>query len=181
METKSIISFLVIASILASCDEKKESSPRLTQALCENQNTRADCEAAGCTYTCGMVLRRNSDENGWECISRRKVGRCVAVVRLIEEENNNQDYFYSIDPNSSAWLLDEVVDYSIGMSVNRYLEYFKVDNQRDYPVQVLGHRSYTLEIDPCYGDDPNETLYPWEGSCETDWWSEDMWDDVLPE
>jgi len=183
MKTKIFVIAASLLWLILACDEKKK---EITQELCESQTNQADCEAAGCTYTCGMVLRRDSEENGWECMSRRKVARCLAVVKLVEEESNNQDYFYAIFPNSSAWLRDEVVDYSVGMSVDRYIEYFKVDNQRDYAVEVMGHHSYTstfegMDIDPCHADDPEGTLFPWEGSCETDWWSEYMWDDVLPE
>jgi hypothetical protein len=169
-----------LGGILASCDENKDSTTGLTQALCENQTTRADCEAAGCTYTCGMVLTQFQTGETRTCLKRRKVGRCLAVVKFFREnDENNQDYNFTITPNTIGWFGEEVF-LQDGI---RYLEFFNVKNTNDFTVEVLGHQSWAhdfgLIADPCSHDDPDETLFPWEGSCETDWWSEAMWDDIL--
>ena len=179
MNTK-IIFFATFLSILAlACDEKKE----ITQALCESQTNRADCEAAGCTYTCGMVLVANTAR---DCQARRKIGRCLAVVKLFDNAVNNQDYYYSVEAGQTGWFLGRIIHQTIdGIFAGSFDEYFQIKNPHHYRVEVLGHRPYVMiwedTVDPCTMYDPDGTLFPWEGSCETDWWSETMWDDVLPE
>ena len=64
-----------------ACDEKKK---EITQELCERQTNRADCEAVGCTYTCGMILTEEAQPYGSKnCVARRHVGRCLAVVKKL--------------------------------------------------------------------------------------------------
>ncbi len=183
MNTKLILFTSSLLLLNLACDEKKKD---ITQELCESQTNRADCEAAGCTYTCGMVLVETiSNISNHNCAKRRNVGRCLAVVKLIPEESNNQDYFYSISSGNTGWLSDVVSITNVNNTATSYSEYFKIENPHPYPLEVLGHHSYVsyfgTAADPCSQGDPDGTLFPWEGSCETDWWSEDIWDDVLPE
>ncbi len=86
------------------------------------------------------------------------------------------DNFGVIWPGRARWIRKIIHDHSI-------IEYFEVDNRsNDQAVVVLGFEEFeALVEDPCSFSDPYETLFPWEGSCETDWWSEDLWDDVIPE
>ena len=60
MKINLMVFSISLLGLNLACDEKKE----ITQALCEAQTTRADCDAAGCTYTCGMVfLKRLPDSS----------------------------------------------------------------------------------------------------------------------
>lgn len=181
MSTKIFVIATTLLLLHLACDENKP----ITQELCERQTNRADCEAAGCTYTCGMVLTQFQTGETRKCLKRRKVGRCLAVVKFNRENDvNNQDYNFTITPNTIGWFGEEVLQQDSNNGI-RYLEFFNVENTNDFTVEVLGHQSWAhdfgLIADPCSHDDPDETHFPWEGSCETDWWSEDMWDDVLPE
>ncbi len=168
-----------------ACDDKKN---EITQALCARQTTRSDCEAVGCTYTCDMVLMKHGYTNH-ACVARRKAGRCIAMVELnIQNDiNNGIDHDYKIDAHSTGWQTGELVFSSNeNNELYQYVSMFKVKNPYPYSVEVLGYRAATWPADsenedPCTLYDPDETLFPWEGSCETDWWSQDMWDDVLPE
>ena len=170
---------------VVSCDDGTQKKTEITQQLCEGLTNRTDCVAAGCTYTCGMVLMEHKTGEIRTCVKRRNAGRCLAVIKLVLDDMNNNDYEYSISPQGSDWLSEFVQDGFIENVYTGYREYFRIENPYDYPLEVLGHRSYAQDFgggdfDPCSVDDPDETLFPWEGSCETDWWSDTMWDDVLP-
>ncbi|PKN22708.1 MAG: hypothetical protein CVU65_14835 [Deltaproteobacteria bacterium HGW-Deltaproteobacteria-22] len=169
----NIKSLLILTTFLVfnfSC-EKKE----ITQELCESKTNRSDCEAAGCTYTCGISLT----EEVWnithrKCLARHRVGVCLAIVPF-QENMSEQDITWEINPGSEVWVRragSQVTPYT-------YYEYVHYINETNQRVEALGYT--TLHFDPCLEDDPDETLFPWEGSCETDWWSEDLWDDVIPE
>ena len=182
------ITRIVIAASLfllaSACDEKKP----ITQELCERQTNRADCESAGCTYTCGMVFVKRQPDSSRDCVARRNVGRCFAVVKFVgkDDDTNNGDIDYLIGPNDTGWMTDQNTRSSFINNENfEYLSMFRIHNKFPYMAVVLGHHSSFLDDsgfdgDPCFQYDPDGAPeIPWEGSCETDWWSEEMWDDVL--
>ncbi len=182
---KKMIAFTIsLLGLNLACDEKKE----ITQAFCEAQTTRADCEAAGCTYTCGMVFLKRLPNSSRDCVARRHVARCLAVVKFVGEDDstNYGDIGYLMRPNTIGWMAD--YDTRSKVENNENVEYgsmFKIRNPFPYTVEVLGHHLYFWDHlpedqDPCFEYDPDGALLiPWEGSCETDWWSPSMWDDVL--
>ncbi len=185
MKTRLIFFTITLLLLDLACDEKKK---EITQVLCEGITNRTDCEAAGCTYTCGMVfLKTQLDGGSAECVARRKVGRCLAAVKKVTGKvNNDNDVYTGVSANSIGWI-PSGSEYSVQNNTTlRYRSYIKVNNTLPYPIEVLGYEAPTWpadseDHDPCTSFDPDGTLFPWEGSCEADWWSEDLWDDVLPE
>jgi len=165
MSTKFIFFVTSILFVNLACDEKKT----ITQELCERQTNRDDCEAAGCTFTCGTILVKSRES----CIARRNAGRCLAVKKFVRETVNNSENYWAVYPNQTRWFFSY-------QPSNDYSEYFRISNDHTYPVEIIGYHSYALEFDPCIMYDPNGDSVQWEGSCETDWWSESLWDDVLP-
>ena len=158
-----------------ACEEKKK---EITQELCERQTNRADCEAAGCTYTCGIALTEEIwNETHRTCLARKRFGVCLAIVpyKAAVNNNNGPDVTWEIEPGEEVWIRRNG---SQAVSENHY-EYIFFHNATGQRVEAKGYT--TLHFDPCLEDDPDETLFPWEGSCETDWWSETMWDDILTE
>ncbi|MBU1412540.1 hypothetical protein KKD52_14865 [Myxococcota bacterium] len=175
----------LLGLFVVSCDDGTQKKTEITQALCEGITNRTDCEAAGCTYTCGMVLTKVSASDPYrKCLKRRHAGVCLAIIPLVRSDTNNQDYEYSIPSNTTGWFSEEVMMVNIEGVLTRYMQYFRYENHNDYPVELQGNRDWAHDFgdiaDPCSVEDPDETLFPWEGSCETDWWSDTMWDDVLP-
>jgi hypothetical protein len=162
-----ITRIIIAASFLMfhlACEEKKP----ITQELCESKTNRADCEAAGCTFACGTVLVEKQES----CIARRNVGRCLAVKKFVRETVNNSENYWAVYPNQTRWFFSF-------QPTSGYSEYFRITNDHTYPVEIIGYRTNAREFDPCIMYDPEGDSVPWEGSCETDWWSQDMWDDVL--
>jgi hypothetical protein len=112
------------------------------------------------------------------------------VVKFVgkNDNTNNSDINHVIYPNEIGWIVDH---YTRSAADNTaYLTYysmFKIKNHFPYTVEVLGqHLVFPTDLpddqDPCYMFDADGApLILWEGSCETDWWSEAMWDDILPE
>ena len=184
MKTNIILIVTSYFLLNLACDEKKP----ITQALCESQTNRADCEAAGCTYNCGMVFVKILPDSSSDCVARRNVGRCSAVVKFVgkDDDTNNGDIDYIIGPNKTGWMTDYYTHSMVeNNNIIEYKSMFKVRNPFPYTVEVLGHHlSFWDHLpddqDPCFHYDPDGAPeVPWEGSCETDWWSEDMWDDIL--
>lgn len=184
MRTRIIIIIVSFLMLHLACEEKKP----ITQELCESKTNRADCEAVGCTYMCDMVFFKKLQSSS-DCVARRHVSRCLAVVKFVgkDDNTNNGDIDYKIGPNQAGWIQDQYI--RTGFVNNDNIEYwsiFKIKNPFPYTVEVLGHQrtfqsdsSFYLN-DPCLMFDPDgapDVL--WEGSCETDWWSEAMWDDIL--
>jgi len=175
MKTKIIVIATTLLVLNLACDEKKP----ITQELCERQTNQADCESAGCTVACGMILM---SDNSNACLARRQVGRCLAVVKFVgkDDDTNNGDINHTIHRDETVWTVDSP-------PLNGYYSWFRIRNPFPYTVEVLGHRlgmmsQESFNGDPCIFYDPDGApSVPWEGSCETDWWSEDMWDDILPE
>jgi len=185
MRTRIIIIATSLLLLHLACEEKKP----ITQELCESKTNRADCEAAGCTYTCGMVFVRQSGSSS-KCVARRRAGRCLAVVKFAvkNDDTNNGDVDYDLGPSEIGWLTDrETQNVIINNENHEYFSMFRIQNPFPFTVEVLGyHQSIwdhlPADQDPCYQyDSDGAPDIPWEGSCETDWWSQDMWDDVLTE
>jgi len=103
----------------------------------------------------------------------------VAVVPYDWDQQNNQEMFGFVGANKAAWVRNYITnnaDYTIA-----WHEYFYVDNTlNDSAVVVLGYDQFfvPMEQDPC--GDPDATAFPWQGTCDT-WWTEEMWDDVIPQ
>jgi len=187
MSTKLIYFWIFMLLFTVACDEKKK---EITQEHCERQTNRADCEAAGCTYTCGMIFLKVLPDSSSDCVARRNVGRCLAVVKFVgkDDHTNNGDIDYLMGPNETGWHTDIYTRYGFENNSNySYRSMFRLKNPFPYTVEVLGHHfsfwgGIPDDQDPCYQLDPDGApSILWEGSCETDWWSEDLWDDVLAE
>ncbi len=167
----------LLGLFVVSCDDGTQKKTEITQALCEALPNRTDCEAAGCTYTCGMVLTEEDLMSpDRHCLARRHVGVCMALVPASEgNDNMEEDVSWDIHPGERVWIRREVRSTPTPYTFYEYVHFL---NETDQPLEAPGLA--TLAADPCLNDDPDETLFPWEGSCETDWWSDTMWDDVLP-
>ncbi len=184
MRTRIIIIIVSFLMLHLACEEKKP----ITQELCESKTNRADCEAAGCTYMCDMIFLKKLPDSSSDCVARRHVSRCFAVVKFKgnDDDTNNGDIDYLMGPNETGWMPDlNTQSRSVNNEIYEYSSMFRIRNPFPYTVKVLGHHLTFLDdsgfdTDPCFHYDPDgapDVL--WEGSCETDWWSEAMWDDIL--
>jgi len=166
--------FSIAALLLLACTACDKES--ITQSRCERQTNRADCEAAGCTFACGVSLLKESGYGvPFTCLARRRVGTCLAMVPYFFDNPNVSP---PIEPGQTRWVRSFVRN---GEEPYTYIaEYIRVINTTDEAMEVIGHPSNKPQ-DPCLEGDPDESLFPWEGACETDWRNEDLWDDVLSE
>jgi len=171
--------FLAVILLSGGCDEKNQAKPEITQETCEAIQDAEDCVRAGCTKVCDVVFYGQRGDGILDCQARRHASACLAVVPW-----SSVDHFNDLN---SGGIGDEEVWLCKGEHfpvIGTQTACFRFRNESGEPVVVLGYSRGDTDFpdtDPCLRWDSDESRFPWEGSCETDWWSESMWDDVLPE
>lgn len=163
--------FLMV--LMGSCISK---GPELSQSFCEDITDPVTCEAYGCTYNCGMVLVR-----GRECLGRRNAGICLAVIRWRGSPVNNLGGGGVISPGERVWICKQGIEHCPECD-----SCFPFENSKfPWGVEILGYDyMHGNDInfpttDPCDHSDPDGTIYPWEGSCDSLRWTPRLWNDVL--
>ncbi|PKN25836.1 MAG: hypothetical protein CVU65_07485 [Deltaproteobacteria bacterium HGW-Deltaproteobacteria-22] len=170
------LSLILIALLFAAGCDDDPAPKEITQASCAAIQNAEDCLRAGCTPTCDVIFYGQINEGALDCQARRRAGACVAAVPWSSFDHFN-------DLNNSPIVDEEVwlCNHEFFSGEGTQTACFRFQNETGVPVGVLGYSTSDVgwpETDPCLRWDPDESRFPWEGSCDTLWFTRDLWDEV---